>query len=169
MGRSIEVGHTFQLGTRYSEPLKTTFVDEDGMERLFQMGCYGLGVSRVIAAVAEQHGDDNGLRWPKAVAPFHAVVVTTNMDQPEVVEAAERAYRELRDVGIESVLDDREVSAGVKFADADLIGYPLQVVVGKRGLDSGTVDAKVRATGERRQLPLQGLASGARDILAEAP
>ena len=169
MGRSIEVGHTFQLGTRYSEPLKTTFVDEDGIERPFLMGCYGLGVSRVIAAVAEQHSDEAGLRWPRAVAPFHAVVVATNMDQPEVVEAAERAYAELTDVGIESVLDDREVSAGVKFADADLIGYPLQVVVGKRGLEAGTVDVKVRATGDARQLPLQGMAAAVRELLGEVP
>jgi prolyl-tRNA synthetase len=169
MGRSIEVGHTFQLATRYSEPLKTTFVDEDGIERPFQMGCYGIGVSRVIAAVAEQHSDDGGLRWPKAVAPFHAVVVATNMDQRDVVEAAERTYQELKDVGIDSVLDDREVSAGVKFADADLIGYPLQVVVGKRGLDSGTVDVKMRATGDRRELPVQGMAAAARELLAEAP
>jgi prolyl-tRNA synthetase len=167
--RSIVVGHIYQLGTKYSEPLKTTFVDEDGMERPYVMGCYGIGISRILAAVAEQFHDDAGLRWPKALAPFHVVVIPTNMDQPAVVDAGERIYRELAEAGLEVVLDDREATAGVKFADADLIGYPVQVVVGKRGIESGTADLKVRATGDRSAAPFSDVSEAVRDLLAIVP
>ncbi|HWC31650.1 MAG TPA: proline--tRNA ligase, partial [Actinomycetota bacterium] len=153
--RAIEVGHTFQLGTRYSEPLKATFVDEDGIERPFVMGCYGIGVSRIVASVAEQHHDEAGLAWPRALAPFEVLVVPTNMDRGDVVDAAERIYEELRARDTEVALDDRAASAGVKFADADLVGYPLQVVVGARGLERGVVEVKVRSSGDRRELPLE--------------
>jgi prolyl-tRNA synthetase len=169
IGRAIEVGHCFQLGTRYSVPLKATFVDEDGTEQPYLMGCYGIGVSRIIAAVAEQFNDEAGLRWPKAVAPYHAVVIPTNMDQDEVIEAAERLYAELGERGLEVVIDDRDATAGVKFADADLIGYPLQVVIGKRGIEAGTVDLKVRSTGQRSQALLAEGAEAAARQLASAP
>ena len=169
LGRSIVLGHTYQLGTRYSKPLKATFVDEDGTEQLYQMGCYGIGLSRIVAAAAEQFHDDAGLRWPKALAPYDVVVVPTNMDQPDVVEAAERLYAELAARGIAAVIDDRDDSAGVKFADADLIGYPVQVVVGKRGIKEGVADLKVRATGERSRAPLAETATGAAALLESAP
>jgi prolyl-tRNA synthetase len=164
--RAIEVGHTFQLGTRYSEPLKATFVDEDGIERPFMMGCYGIGVSRIIASVAEQHHDDAGLTWPRALAPFEAVVIPTNMDRADVVEAAEGVYAALTERGTASVLDDRAVSAGVKFADADLIGYPLQVIVGTRGLDRGVLEVKIRTSGERREVNASAAADGVLEILS---
>ena len=169
LGRAIVVGHIYQLGTRYSRPLKATFVDEDGTEQPYVMGCYGIGISRILAAVAEQHHDEQGLRWPAALAPFDAVVIPTNMDIPAVVEAAEGLYAGLRGAGLEAVLDDREASAGVKFADADLIGYPVQVVIGKRGIASGTVDLKVRATGERRPSPIDGAVPAVRELLDGAP
>ncbi|HYT30321.1 MAG TPA: proline--tRNA ligase [Actinomycetota bacterium] len=169
LGRAIVVGHIYQLGTRYSRPLKATFVDEDGTEQPYVMGCYGIGISRILAAVAEQHHDEQGLRWPAALAPFDAVVIPTNMDMPAVVEAAEGLYAGLRDAGLEAVLDDREASAGVKFADADLIGYPVQVVIGKRGIASGTVDLKVRATGERRPSPIDGAVPAVRELFDGAP
>ncbi|MFL5798555.1 MAG: proline--tRNA ligase [Actinomycetota bacterium] len=167
--RSIVVGHIYQLGTKYSTPLDATFVDEDGSPRHYEMGCYGIGISRIVAAVAEQRHDDAGLTWPKALAPFEVVVVPTNMDQPPVVEAAERIYRELLDSGHEAVLDDRDERAGVKLNDADLIGYPVQVVIGKRGIESGQADLKLRATGERSQAPLDGAARAALDLLEAAP
>jgi prolyl-tRNA synthetase len=167
--RSIVVGHIYQLGTKYSTPLDATFVDEDGSARHYEMGCYGVGISRIMAAVAEQRHDDAGLAWPKALAPFEVVVVPTNMDQPAVVEAAERIYSELLDAGREAVLDDRDERAGVKLNDADLIGYPVQVVIGKRGIESGQADLKVRATGERSQAPLDGAAQAALDLLEAAP
>ncbi len=171
VGRSIVVGHTYQLGARYSQPLKATFVDHDGTEKPYQMGCYGIGLSRIVAAAAEQYNDDAGLRWPRALAPYDAVVLATNMDQPAVVEAAEGLYAELSGRGVQAVLDDRDVSAGVKFADADLIGYPLQLVIGKRGIESGAVDAKLRRSGRRDRVPLEpsAAADAARDLLEAAP
>jgi prolyl-tRNA synthetase len=169
VARAMVVGHTYQLGTRYSEPLKATFVDEDGTEQPYVMGSYGIGLPRVMAAVAEQHSDESGLKWPVALAPYAVVVIVTNRDEDRVVSEAERIYDELRERGIETVLDDRESSAGVKFADADLIGFPVQVVVGKRGVGSGTVDMKLRATGERSQAPLAEAAGAAARLVGEAP
>jgi prolyl-tRNA synthetase len=164
-GRGIVVGHIYQLGTRYSAPLKATFLDEDGTEQPYLMGCYGIGISRILAAVAEQYHDDAGLTLPPQLAPYGAVVIATNMDQPAVVETAEGLYESLEQAGVEAVFDDREVTAGVKFADADLIGYPVQVVVGKRGVEAGAVDVKTRASGERAQLPLDGVALAVRELL----
>jgi prolyl-tRNA synthetase len=169
LAKGIVVGHTYQLGTRYSKPLKATFVDEDGTEQPYQMGCYGIGVTRIVPAIVEQSSDNDGLRWPKSVAPYDAVVVPTNMDMPAVVEAAEQLYQALQAAGLAVVIDDREESAGVKFADADLIGYPLQVVVGKRGIEAGTVDLKVRATGQREKAPLEAVVASASGLLASAP
>jgi prolyl-tRNA synthetase len=169
VSHGVVLGHTYQLGARYSEPLKATFIDEDGTEQPYQMGCYGIGVSRIVAAAAEQLHDEAGLRWPKALAPYDAVVLPTNMDQPAVVEAAERLYEELREAGLAVVVDDRDVTAGVKFADADLIGYPVQAVIGKRGIAAGTVDLKVRSTGERSSAPLGSAAAAAVALLAAVP
>jgi prolyl-tRNA synthetase len=167
--RSIVVGHIYELGTRYSEPLEARFVDEDGSEQYFRMGCYGLGIGRTMAAAVEQFHDDAGIALPKVLAPFEVVIVIANRDDERVVSHAERVYRELTDGGVEAVLDDREETAGVKFADADLIGYPVQVVIGKRGVEAGTADLKLRATGERAQAPLAEAAPAAMDLLAGAP
>jgi prolyl-tRNA synthetase len=167
--RSIEVGHTFQLGTRYSEPLRAGFAAEDGSWRPFVMGCYGIGVSRVVASVVEQHRDDAGIAWPRALAPYEVVVIATNLDREDVVAAAEGVYRALQGLGIETVLDDRPESAGVRFADADLIGLPVQVVVGRRGLAEGVADLKIRATGERSRAPLSDAAPAAAELLGAAP
>ena len=167
--RGIVASHIYQLGTRYSKALDAAFLDEDGAQRHYEMGCYGIGLTRIVAAAAEQHHDDAGLMWPKAIAPYEVVVVPTNMDQPAVVEAAERIYGELAAQGCEVVLDDRDDRAGVKLNDADLIGYPVQVVIGKRGIESGQADLKLRATGERSQAPLGEAAGAARRLLDAAP
>lgn len=169
VGRSIVVGHIYQLGTNYSKPLKATFVDEDGTERPYLMGSHGIGISRVLAAAVEQFHDERGLRLPRALAPFEAAVVVANRDHEVVVAEAERVYSELRSRGVEVVLDDREETAGVKFADADLIGYPVQVVIGKRGVEAGTADLKLRATGERSAAPLAEAVGAVVDLLAAAP
>jgi prolyl-tRNA synthetase len=169
LSRGMVAGHIYQLGTRYSKPLKATFVDEDGTEQPFQMGCYGIGIDRIVAAAAEQFNDEGGLKWPKIMAPYQAVVIPTNMDHAAVVEAAENLYLELQRRGIEVVIDDREVTAGVKFADADLIGYPVQAVVGKRGLESGTIDLKSRASDEREQAALEDAVTATQNLLASAP
>jgi len=169
VGRSIVLSHIYQLGTKYSEPLGARFVDEDGTDKPFVMGSYGIGITRIMAAAIEQRHDDAGMVWPKALAPFEVVVVVATRDHEGAVAEADRIYKELRERGVEVVIDDREQTAGVKFADADLIGYPVQVVVGKRGLESGTVDLKLRVTGEKTQAPLADASSAAVDLLFTAP
>ncbi|MGH2589477.1 MAG: proline--tRNA ligase, partial [Actinomycetota bacterium] len=168
VGRSIVVGHIYQLGTRYSAPLKATFVDEDGSERPYQMGSHGIGISRIMAAVVEQRNDEGGIVWPKALAPFEVVVIAANADDERVAAEADRVYLELRELGVDVALDDRGQTAGVKFADADLIGYPVQVVVGRRGVEAGTADLKLRATGDRSRAPLAEAAQAVVDLLAAA-
>jgi prolyl-tRNA synthetase len=169
VGRSIVVGHIYQLGTYYSEPLGATYQAEDGSQRHYVMGSYGIGISRILAATVEQHHDDAGMIWPKLLAPYEVAVIMANADAPAVTQEAERIYRELGERGIDTVLDDREERAGVKFADADLVGYPVQVVVGSRGLESGTVDLKVRATDERTKAPLAEASQAVADVLHTAP
>lgn len=169
IGRSIVVGHIFQLGTKYSEPLASTFLDEDGAAKHYEMGCYGIGLTRIMAAAVEQRHDEHGIAWPKAIAPFHVAVILANQDVPEATLHAERIYAELMALGVEAVLDDREERAGAKFADADLIGYPVQVTVGKRGIEAGTVDLKLRATGERTTASLEGATAAVRALLETAP
>ena len=163
-GRSSS-GHIYQLGTNYSAPLEATFQDEDGSQKPYVMGSYGIGITRIMAATVEQHHDEVGIVWPKGLAPYEVAVIMANADTPAVTEEAERIYRELMERGIEAVLDDREERAGVKFADADLVGYPVQVVVGSRGLEAGTVDLKARATGERTKASLAEATQAAVDLL----
>jgi prolyl-tRNA synthetase len=169
IARSIVVGHIYQLGTYYSAPLQANFLDEDGSQKPFVMGSYGIGITRIMSAAVEQNHDDAGIRWPKLLAPFEVAVIMANADAPAVTEHAERIYRELTDRGIDAVLDDREERAGVKFTDADLVGYPVQVVVGARGIEAGTVDLKLRSTGQRSQAPLADAAEAAADLLITAP
>jgi prolyl-tRNA synthetase len=147
LARGIEVGNIFQLGTKYSQAMKATFTDEDGSEKPYIMGCYGLGVSRVAAAAVEQHHDANGLCWPVAIAPYHLVIVPANVKDDAQKEAAETLYTEALKAGLEVVLDDRDERAGVKFKDADLIGYPLRITVGK-SLATGQVEVKPRTANE---------------------
>jgi len=142
--RGIEVGHIFQLGTKYSEAMGATFLDEEGRQRPFRMGCYGLGITRTVAAAIEQNHDEHGIVWPVAIAPYEVEVIPLNMDSPQVVEVAERIYDECRAEGLEALLDDRADRAGSKFADADLIGVPWRIVVGERGLDDGVVEVTSR-------------------------
>lgn len=150
--RGIEVGHIFQLvGTSYLQRLGASFTDEDGKSKPFVMGCYGLGVSRAVAAIVEVHHDDRGIIWPRAVAPFDVCIVVLSGDE-QVTSLASRLHDELESAGASVVLDDRSGSAGVKFADADLIGYPLQVVIGKTYLQSQKLEAKLRSTGDRTEI-----------------
>ena len=156
--RGIEVSQVFQLGTKYSESMGATFMDEDGKEKPFIMGCYGVGVTRSFAAIVEQMHDENGIMWPVSVAPAHVCIVPLASGDDLVQPAAEKLAEELAALGLEVAIDDRGERAGVKFADADLIGWPLQVVVGKRGLANGNVELKLRRTGEKRDLALDGAA-----------
>ncbi len=147
---AIEVGHIFKLETRFSEPLNATFVDEDDVERPLIMGCYGIGPGRVIAAAVEQSHDEQGIVWPAAIAPYDVHVVAL----PGVEQQAEEAARALDQAGAQVLLDDRDARAGEKFADADLIGIPVRVTVGKKTTEDGAVDVRDRATGEERRVPL---------------
>ena len=155
--RGIEVAQVFQLGEKYSRTMGATFMDEDGTERPFLMGCYGVGVSRTMAAIVEQHNDEHGIAWPAAVAPAHVCVIPLTTGDDVVQPEAERLAKELAELGFEVAIDDRKGRAGVKFADADLIGWPVQVVVGKRGLAENKVEIKRRSTGERKDVSLAAL------------
>ncbi|MBP7711047.1 MAG: proline--tRNA ligase [Gammaproteobacteria bacterium] len=169
IARGIEVGHIFQLGTKYSEAMKAEALDEEGRPVTLIMGCYGIGVSRVVAAAIEQNHDDNGIVWPEAIAPYAVALLPMNMQKSmRVAEAAERLYAELQAAGVEVLFDDRPVRAGVMFADMDLIGVPHRLVVGERGLDAGTVEYKGRRDQDSTQVPLAGVAAFLRERLAGA-
>lgn len=149
--RGIEVGHIFKLGTRYSEAMGALFVDENGEEKPIVMGCYGIGITRVMAAAVEQNHDENGIIWPVEIAPFEVIVIPVNVKNEEIRSVAERVYRELRSAGFDVLIDDRNARPGFKFKDADLIGIPYQVIVGKRASE-GIVELKERKTGERKEV-----------------
>jgi prolyl-tRNA synthetase len=151
--RGIEVGHVFYLGTKYSEPMKVSFLDADGKEKTMIMGCYGVGVTRIAAAAIEQNNDGDGIRWPMALAPFQVSIVTAGKE-PELAEAAEKLERELESRGVEVLYDDRDERAGLKFKDADLLGIPLRVTVGKRGLAEGKLEVKARSEKDARFVPV---------------
>ena len=157
--RGIEVSQVFQLGTKYSEAMGATFMDEDGKEKPFQMGCYGIGVSRTLQAVVEQNNDEHGIVWPVCVAPYEVEVVPLSVGDDTVWPVAENLVAKLAEAGLEVVVDDRKERPGVKFADADLMGFPWQVILGKRGVANGMAEVKERATGERTDVPLQEVAS----------
>lgn len=163
--RVIEVGNIFQLGTKYSEPMNAMFLDEDGKERPIVMGSYGIGLSRIAAAAVEQHHDDGGIIWPASIAPYQVHLVLVRASDETQRALAERLHDELEDGGLEVILDDREVSPGIKFKDADLLGCPVQVVVGKRA-GEGFVEVKEREGGERRDLAVADLAAAIRGLLA---
>lgn len=152
--RGIEVGQVFQLGTKYSEAMQAHYMDIDGTEKPFIMGCYGWGVTRSLAAVVEQSHDENGIVWPVSIAPAEVAIVPLTVGDDLVQPAAEQLAKELLEQGIEVAIDDRNERAGVKFNDADLIGWPYQLVLGKRGLEAGTVELKVRASGKKSELAL---------------
>jgi prolyl-tRNA synthetase len=154
-GRGIEVGHVFKLGTKYSNAMGALFLDEDGIEKPIVMGCYGIGVGRTVAAAIEQNHDENGIIFPIPLAPFEVVILPLQMHEAEVVTASEKIYRELSKSGLDVLLDDRDLRAGVKFNDADLLGTPIRVTVGMRNLIKGHVEMKLRSEKESSQVPLQ--------------
>ncbi len=161
--RGIEVSQVFQLGTKYSAAMGATYADENGEERPFLMGCYGIGVSRMLAAIVEQRNDEHGICWPVSVAPYEVAVIPLAAGDDVLQPLAEKVAGELADLGVEVVLDDRDERPGVKFADNDLMGFPYQVVVGKKSAAEGNVELKCRATGERSTVPAAEVAA----LLAE--
>ena len=156
--RGIEVGHVFQLGTKYSEALDATYLDANGRNQPLYMGCYGIGITRIVAAAIEQNHDDNGIVWPPPLAPFDVCIVPIGLKKsPKVAQVVEELYKELVDAGFEVLLDDREERPGVMFSEMDLIGIPHRIVVGERGLTNGSVEYRNRASGESADYPLDGL------------
>ena len=153
IARGIEVGHIFQLGQLYSEALKATVLDEQGHAMAMYMGCYGIGVTRVVAAAIEQNHDDNGIVWPEAIAPFQVVLVPINYQKSEQVrETADRLYRDFEAAGIDVLLDDRDARPGVKFADSELLGIPHRIVIGDRGLSAGKLEYRQRRQSESTEI-----------------
>jgi len=148
MTRGIEVGQVFTLGNKYSKSLNATFLDENGKEKFFEMGCYGIGVGRTMAAAIEQNNDKDGIIWTRAIAPFEVVIAVVNAKETNQLEYAEKIYNELKSFGIDVLLDDRYERAGVKFKDCDLVGYPIRVTVSPKTLETNSVEVKVRKSGE---------------------
>ena len=166
--RGIEVGHIFKLGYKYSDAMEIRVSGPDGKPVKPVMGSYGIGVERAMATIVEVHNDSKGIIWPVTVAPFEVVVVIAQQDDPEVAEAGEQVYAALADAGVEVIVDDRPVRAGVKFSDAELVGIPFRVTVGKRGLATGSAELTDRATGSTVQIPLDDLAKHVREAVATA-
>ena len=166
--RGIEVGHIFQLGTKYSEAMNATVLNEGGKSTVMEMGCYGIGVTRVVAAAIEQNFDDRGIIWSDALAPFQAVIIPMNMQKSQrVQELAERFYSELQAAGVEVLLDDRKERPGVMFADMELIGIPHAIVIGDRGIDNGVVEYKHRRSGEKTEIAIDEIVAKIKAQLAK--
>jgi prolyl-tRNA synthetase len=164
--RGVEVGHIFQLGTRYSDSMGCTFLDPEGKARSVIMGSYGIGVGRLMACVAEEHRDENGLMWPVSVAPFQVHIVALAKGEGAAQAASEKLYGDLKEVGIEVLYDDRLENPGVKFKDADLIGCPIRITVGERSLKKGELELKLRGDGEATGVPVEDIVSHVQQRLA---
>jgi prolyl-tRNA synthetase len=166
---AIEVGNIFKLGTRYSEPLGARYLDEDGKEQLIWMGSYGIGPARTVAAAIEQFADEQGISWPRSVAPFDVELVTLGKPGEEARSLSDRLYDELRDLGLDVLYDDRDSSPGEKFADAELLGCPLRVTIGKKSLEAREIEFQVRRGQEKGSLSLEGAAEAAAELWRTLP
>jgi prolyl-tRNA synthetase len=167
--KAIEVGNIFKLGTRYSSKLGATYLDENGQEQEIWMGSYGIGPARIMAAAVEQYADDAGISWPRSIAPWDVHLVSLAKPGEPAREVADRLYGELKKAGLDTLYDERSASAGEKFADAELLGVPLRLTVGKRSVEAGEVEAQVRRGQEKRSLPLDGAAEAAAELWRELP
>jgi len=164
---AVEIGHTFKLGTKYSESLNARFLDAKGKEHPMIMGCYGIGVNRILAALIEHSHDKDGIIWPVSLSPCEAVVIPIKKEDKELSDEAERIYVELKEAGVDALIDDREKTTGVKFKDSDLVGFSVQVIVGKKGLDQGKVEIKRRDSGKKDFVERNDIAGEVRKILEE--
>ncbi|MFO7461841.1 MAG: His/Gly/Thr/Pro-type tRNA ligase C-terminal domain-containing protein, partial [Desulfatiglandales bacterium] len=163
----IEVGHVFKLGTKYSRSMHAVFLDERGEEKLFFMGCYGIGIARTVAAAIEQNHDRDGIIFPISIAPFEVTLLPLQMHEKDVVETSERIYGGCLSHGLDILLDDRDVRPGVKFKDADLMGTPVRITVGERTLKQGLVELKVRSDKDSSLIPVAQAAEAARSKVKE--
>ncbi|MFC2159476.1 proline--tRNA ligase [Actinomycetota bacterium] len=162
--KGIEIGHIFKLGKKYSEKMKALFLDRDGKQKPFVMGCYGIGVTRIMSAVIEQLHDEKGIIWPPSIAPYLVNLIVTTSKDSAMKEAADKLYDELNKAEIEVLYDDRNISAGIKFKDSDLIGIPLRLVIGKKYLDTGMIEIQFRKDGKKTEMPLDGIISFIEDF-----
>lgn len=165
---AVEIGHVFKLGTKYSSALDARFLDANETQHPIIMGCYGIGVNRIIASLVETRHDENGIVWPMSLAPFEVILTPLNVNVPEVSELAERLHKELQAAGVDVLLDDRDQRPGVKFKDADLIGVPLRIVIGERGLKDGQLEVKWRDKKEPGSMPVEGAAAAIARMVNEA-
>jgi prolyl-tRNA synthetase len=165
--RGVEIGHIFKLDTKYSSAMKATFLDAEGREHPFVMGCYGFGVSRAVAATIEQHHDEKGIRWPKSLTPFHAIVLPVNISDETTARAADHLYDQLTRMGLEILVDDRDLRAGAKFKDAELVGVPLRVTLGERNLKDGNAELYYRLEDRNEIVPLDHVAGIVRDYYSD--
>jgi prolyl-tRNA synthetase len=166
--RGIEVGQVFYLGKKYSESMGATYLDAEGRERPVEMGCYGIGISRLVAAAIEQNNDANGIIWPFSIAPFHVLLLPINYKDQAIEAVSDRLYQELQKCGIEVLLDDRDERPGVKFKDADLIGIPLRLTVGAKGLEKGRVELRWRRDGKVDEILLDEASQKVQSIVKQA-
>ncbi|HEX9271805.1 MAG TPA: His/Gly/Thr/Pro-type tRNA ligase C-terminal domain-containing protein, partial [Candidatus Binatia bacterium] len=166
--RGIEVGQVFYLGKKYSEPLGATYLDTEGRERPIEMGCYGIGISRLVAAAIEQNSDSNGIIWPFSIAPFHVLLLPINYRDKAIQVASDRIYQQLQKRGVEVLLDDRDERPGVKFKDADLIGIPLRLTVGAKGLEKDCVELRSRRDGKTDEILLGDAAQTIHSIITQS-
>ncbi|MDD4803149.1 MAG: proline--tRNA ligase [Syntrophomonas sp.] len=164
--RGIEVGHIFKLGTKYSDAMGASFINANGEEKPMIMGCYGIGVSRTMAAAVEQNNDSNGIIWPMPIAPYHVIIIPVNANKKEQMEAAADIYKQLLAEGIEVILDDRDERAGVKFKDADLIGIPIKITIGPKSLQENLVEVKKRWESETKLVPMVKVVNTVKEIIA---
>lgn len=146
--RGIEVGHVFKLGTKYSKAMRATYLDKNGKEQYMMMGCYGIGVGRTVAAAIEQNHDENGIIWPMPLAPYHVIITPVNVNDENIKKVSEQLYKTLLEKGVEVILDDRDERAGVKFKDADLVGFPIRITIGQKAIKEGMIEVKIRRTGK---------------------
>jgi prolyl-tRNA synthetase len=165
--RGIEAGHIFQLGTKYSQAMGATYTNEEGKTEPLWMGCYGIGVSRVAQAAVEQSHDENGIIWPVAIAPYQAIVIVPNINDTEKMQLAEKIYQDLNDAGVETLLDDRDERAGVKFKDSELVGIPYRIVTG-RSVGQGKLEVVKRATKESQDIPIEEIVATMKQWIAES-
>ncbi len=165
--RAIELGHIFKLGTKYSDSMGCMFLDENNEEKPIIMGCYGIGIERIMVAAVEEHADDNGIVWPMNIAPFQLIILPLDSRLPEIWKTADSVYDKCREMGIEVLIDDRDQSPGFKFKDADLLGIPIHLVFGKRALKSGNAEIKIRKTGERGEVSIDALLDNPLETLSK--
>jgi len=164
---AIEIGHTFKLGTKYTKALNATYLDADGKEQTIIMGCYGIGVNRILASLIETSYDDGGIIWPMSICPCQVSIIPIKYEDKEIKEVSDKIYEELVSLGVDVILDDRDKTPGVKFKDSDLVGFPVQVVVGKKGLLQEKIEVKIRKTGKTEMVSIKEVSSFVRDLVNE--